>query len=270
MPNTAKPWKLAHLTHLDVKAQMAAGGYQVALVLLGATEPHNHHLPYATDVLESEAVADLVCAAAWAKGARVLALPCIPFGVQSNLMSVPDAFPINVYPSTMFALLQDVVVSLQAKGIRKIVLFNSHGGNDFLKPFIREMTARNPAAGEPFLCSINWWQVGADVYKEVFTHKDDHAGELETSVMLHLHPELVRPDAATDGAAKPTRFEAINKGWVSISRPWHLLTESTGVGDARQGSADKGKHYLDIVVPRLATFLHELAAANVNDPSFPF
>ena len=76
--------------------------------------------------------------------------------------------------------------------------------------------------------------------------------------MLAIAPDLVRnPAAAMDGSAKPTRFEAVNKGWVSISRPWHLLTESTGVGDPRAATKEKGERYLSIIVPRLAKFLVE-------------
>src|SRR5438105_5234509 len=115
-----------------------------------ACEPHNQHLAYGTDAYESELVGERVGEAAHKVGARIVALPTIPYGVQSNMLDLPLA--INVYPSTFFALLKDIVDSLERHGILKIVLFNSHGGNDFLKPFIREMNGRSNA----FICVIDW------------------------------------------------------------------------------------------------------------------
>jgi creatinine amidohydrolase len=254
------PWKLQHLTHRTVRD----ASYDVALLPIGACEPHNLHLPYGTDAYESELVSDRVCDAAWKLGAKVVQLPTLPYGVQSNMLDVPLA--INVYPTTMFALLKDITDSLAGHGIRKLVLFNSHGGNDFLKPFVREMGGRSPV----FISVIDWWKVGKDKYAEIFTHGDDHAGEMETSVMLALKPELVHLEHATDGASHATRFEAVNQGWVSISRPWKGLTDSTGVGNPTQATKEKGERYLSVIVPRLAQYLAELSKADVTDAKFPF
>ena len=257
-----QPWKLQNLTHADVRAVQC----QVALLPIGACEPHNYHLPYGTDAYESELVADRVCEEAARRGAKVVQLPTIPYGVQSNQMEIKDALPINIYPATFFAFLRDIVDSLEKRGVMKLVLFNSHGGNDFLKPFIREMTGRSKV----FISVMDWWRVGKDVYGEIFDKADDHGGEMETSVMLAIAPQLVKLDQAGDGAAKPTRFEAVNKGWVSISRPWHLLTETTGVGDPRAATREKGEKYLSVIIPRLAQYLVELSSADMTDGKFPF
>jgi creatinine amidohydrolase len=258
-----KPWKLSDLTQADY----AKGKWQVAIQPIGACEPHNFHLPYGTDAYESELVCDRVCAAVHARGAAgVLQLPTLPYGVQSNMFDVPDALPINVYPATLFALLRDIVDSLERRGIMKLILFNSHGGNDFLKPFIREMQGKSRL----FISVIDWWKVGKDMYGTIFDKQDDHAGEMETSVMLAIAPEVVKLEAAADGTSKSTRFEAVNKGWVSISRPWHLLTASTGVGDPRAATKEKGEQYLAVIVPRLAQYLVELSSANMKDGTFPF
>ena len=257
-----KPWKLQQLTQTVVRENR----YEVAILPIGACEPHNLHLPYGADAFQSELVSDRVCEEAIKLGAKVIQLPTIPYGVQSNMMELKNALPINIYPATYFAFLKDIVDSLEKHGVLKLVIFNSHGGNDFLKPFVREMTGRSNV----FISVIDWWRVGRDVYGEIFSKSDDHAGELETSVNLVITPALVNLKDAGDGAAKPTRFEAVNKGWVSISRPWHLLTETTGVGDPRAATKEKGEKYLSIVVPRLAKFVAELSAADVNDPKFPF
>lgn len=252
-------WNLAQQTFKTVREQH----YDVAVLPIGACEPHNFHLPYGTDAIEADGIANRVCELAASRGARVVKLPCIPYGVQSNMLHLPLA--INVYPSTFFALLKDIVDSLQNSGVRKLLIINGHGGNDFLKPFIREMMGRS----EVFICVADWWKIGADVYDEIFEKKDDHAGEMETSVVLALAPEQVHLADAGDGATHKTRFEAINRGWVGISREWHLLTDSTGVGDPRAATAEKGEKYLQIITDRLAIFVAELASAP-KDEKFPF
>src|SRR5437867_2325189 len=100
-------WKLSHLT----QSHVAGNRYELAVLPIGACEPHNLHLPYGSDAFQSEMVADRVCEIATALGAKVVALPTIPYGVQSNMFDVPDALPINVYPATLFAFLRDIVDS---------------------------------------------------------------------------------------------------------------------------------------------------------------
>jgi creatinine amidohydrolase len=74
---------------------------------------------------------------------------------------------------------------------------------------------------------------------------------------------------ADAGAVRPTKFEAINRGWVSITRPWHLLTTNTGAGNPHAATAEKGQQLVDTIVSRLADFLVELSAAKL-DEKFPF
>jgi creatinine amidohydrolase len=123
-----------------------------------------------------------------------------------------------------------------------------------------------------FLC--NWYAATADIQREIFSVRDDHAGEMETSLGLAYFPDLVarNPDgslAADEGAVRPSRFDAVNRGWVSITRPWHLLTTNSGAGNPHAATAEKGRLLMKHVVDRLATFLVELSAAEI-DEKFPF
>lgn len=257
------PWKLAETTYGAVRE----GRYEVAVLPLGATEPHNLHLPYGIDTLEGDLVGSLLCQAAWDCGAKVVLLPSIPYGTQTNQMRFP--FALNLNPSTLGAVITDLVESLARQGILKIVLLNSHGGND-LKWLLRELYGRTPA--QLFLC--NWYQVFSDVYQEIFQEADDHAGEMETSLALAYWPDLVgrRPDGtltADEGRIAPTRFEALNRGWVSITRPWHLLTTNAGAGNPHAATPDKGRRVTECLVERLAKFLVELSASPL-DERFPY
>ena len=142
--------------------------------------------PTAPTCSKATIVGEKICEAAHERGAKVVLLPTIPYGTETNQMAFPLAM--NVNPSTLFAVITDLVESLAHHGIRKIVLLNSHGGND-LKPLLRELYGKTPA--QLFLC--NWYQVLADVYDEIFEQPDDHAGEMETSFGLAYFPRARRP-----------------------------------------------------------------------------
>lgn len=249
---------LGELTYRDVTLRPP----DVAVLPFGATEPHNYHLPYATDSLEANLIGSAICAAASDRGARVVCLPTIPYGTETNMRELP--FAMNLMPSTLLAILRDLVQSLANSRVKKCLILNSHGGNTF-KGHLRELYGQFPV--HLFLC--NWYTVARDRYLEVFQLPDDHAGEMETSLILHARPDLVRIDQADAGTARPSRFEAVRRGDVELTRPWHKLTASTGVGDPRHASADKGKRWLDLITGRLADFLVELAAEPLDD-DFPF
>jgi creatinine amidohydrolase len=243
------------------------GQFEVAVIPFGATEPHNLHLPYGTDTFEAECVGDRICEEAVRRGAKVILLPTVPYGTECNLMAFPLA--INVQPTTLGLVIRDLVESLCRHGVRKIVLLNSHGGNDF-KPVLRELYGRTEA--HLFLC--NWYRVCADLERELFENADDHAGEMETSFALAWFPHLVvrMSDgslAADDGQTAASRFEAVNRGWVSITRPWHLLTTNAGSGNPHAATADKGRRLMSHLVDRLGTFLAELSASPL-DHRFPY
>jgi creatinine amidohydrolase len=242
-----RPWMIAESTWPTVDATP----YEVAVLPWGATEPHNRHLPYATDTIQCDHVAAEAARRAWAAGARVAVLPTMPYGVQTTQLDL--RFALNVNPSTQLALLGDLVAALEGQGIRKLVVLNGHGGNDF-RPLIRELVPRTRV----LLCTVNWWQVedGAAYFDDL----GDHAGELETSTMLHVAPHLVAPLAtAGDGRARQPVVRALRERWAWTPRPWTTVTADTGIGDPRAATADKGARFVDAVCARLAQFLVELA-----------
>lgn len=259
-----RPWILSEVNYGYVKEHP----YEVAVLPLGATEPHNLHLPYGTDMYEGTVIGERICEAAHKQGAKVLLLPTMPYGTETNMNQFPLAM--NVNPSTLFLLITDLVQSLVDSGIRKVVLLNSHGGNEF-KPLLRELYGKTEA--HLFLC--NWFRVlSSDDYFQIFEHMDDHAGEMETSLIMACQGHLVdkKEDGtlnADQGAQRPMRFEALQEGWVGITRPWHLLTTNSGSGYPHASTAEKGAQLLEKLTERLSKFLVELSAAEI-DESFPF
>src|ERR1700749_3814423 len=104
-----REWVLAEQTHAFVRQ----GPWQVAVLPFGATEPHNLHMPYGTDNYQVETIADRACGRAFAAGAKVLLLPTMPFGVNTNHLEIPGGLALSVTPTTLLALLTDLVESLE-------------------------------------------------------------------------------------------------------------------------------------------------------------
>jgi creatinine amidohydrolase len=250
---SGRPWVLAESTWKTIRAQR----YEVALLPWGATEAHNLHLPYATDTIQASAIAEDAARLAWERGARVIVLPAVPFGVNTGQLDIPLC--LNMNPSTQAALLGDIAASLAPHGVRKLVVLNGHGGNDF-RQMMRELQPRLPM----LLCAINWWScVNAAPY---FDAPGDHAGELETSVMMHVAPELVLPLAeAGAGHARRARVSGLREGWAWTQRRWTAVTDDTGVGEPSASTAEKGARFAEAVSHRIGEFLVELAAADPDD-----
>jgi creatinine amidohydrolase len=259
-----RPYILSETNYGYTKANQ----YEVAVLPLGATEPHNLHLPYGTDCYEGTTIGEKICEEAHRRGAKVVLLPTIPYGTETNMHRFPLAM--NVDPTTLYRFVTDIIHSCLNSGVRKIVLLNSHGGNE-MKPLLRELADK--IDGQLFLC--NWYTVlGGEEAMRIFQHGDDHAGEMETSFILAYYPHLVAKTAdgklaADDGTTAKTRFDAVNCGWVSITRPWHLLTTNSGSGYPHAASAEKTHAMMKVLVDRLATFLVELSAAKM-DERFPY
>ncbi len=253
-----KPWVLQEITLKVTKGK----NYEVAVLPVGSTEPHNFHIPHGSDAFQARLVAERICEKAYKKGAKVILLPEIPYGQNSNTFGFPLAM--HMSPSTHLAILKDIVRSLENHNILKLVIFNSHGGNNF-QPIARELYGLTKV----FITVIDYWKVGNDVKKEIFEKEGEHGDEMETSVALELFPDLVHLEEADQGSVNPSRFEALNKGWAFIARPWHLLTKNSGYGDPGKASREKGKRYLKVIVDRLSQFIYELSEEPL-DEKFPY
>src|SRR5579864_1710982 len=161
-----RPWLLSELNYERVRSEPR---FEVAVLPLGATEPHNLHLPYGTDTLQVEVIGQRACALAHKHGARVVLLPALPYGTETNQMRFPLAMNLN--PTTVAQVVTDLVESLAAHDIYKCLLLNGHGGND-LKWVLRQLFRVTPV--HLFLC--NWYKVAADSHGALFEYAGDHAG----------------------------------------------------------------------------------------------
>lgn len=249
----ARPYILAETTWQAVKETT----FDVVVLPWGATEAHNYHLPYGTDNYQADYVAAEAARLAWEQGAKVVVLPAIPFGVNTGQLDI--TLDINLNPSTQLAILRDVVQVLARQGIPKLVVLNGHGGNDF-RQILRELQAEFPSV---FLSTATLFRIVDR--SRFFEAPGDHADEMETSMMQHIAPDLVRPLAeAGAGASRQFRIQALRE-WAWAQRAWSQVSADTGVGNPAAATAAKGAAFLSAVTQELGQFLVELAAADLHD-----
>jgi creatinine amidohydrolase len=249
-----RPYLLAENNWKSVKS----AEIDLAILPWGATEAHNYHLPYGTDIIEADAIAAEAGRLAYENGAKITVLPTIPFGVNTGQADI--RLDINLNPSTQLAILNDIITVLNRQGIFKLLILNSHGGNDF-KTLLRELGLRFP---NMLLCTCNWFQ--ALPKADYFEAKGDHADEMETSLVMYLTPHLVLPlDQAGDGHEKSHRIKAFSEGWVWAERKWSKISEDTGTGNPKAATSEKGEKYFAAVTQKMAAMIQELAAIDKNE-----
>jgi creatinine amidohydrolase len=231
--------------------------YNVAILPWGATEAHNYHLPYGTDIYETEVIVEKAAKLAWEKGSKVIVLPTIPFGVNTQQLDIK--LTINMNPSTQMKILKDVIDSLEKQNIEKLVILNGHGGNNF-KQMIRELQPKSSM----LLSTLNWFDIAN--YETFFKVGGDHANEMETSFMMYSFPNLVLPLVdAGEGKAKTFKINAFKEKWAWTPREWTKVTQDTGIGNPKYATPEKGEKFVNFVSETIAQFLIELSETNNSD-----
>lgn len=225
----------------------------VAVLPWGATEAHNFHLPHGTDVIEATAVAEGAAGIAAGRGGRVVVLPTIPFG--NNAQQQDQVATIHLSTATALAILRDVAASLARQGIRRLVIVNGHGGNEF-KPLVRDVMLETGTT----ILVVDFWRVRPAELARIFADPGDHGGEMETSLVMHLRPELVNLSAAGPGRTVPWKLPAQDACGAWTPRPWSRVHPDTGAGDPVAATAAKGAEYFAAVTAALADLLVEFSA----------
>jgi len=230
----------------------------VAVLPWGATEAHNYHLPHGTDVIEASAIAEEAARIACSQGAKPIVLPAIPFG--NNEQQLDQVATISLSTATAAAILSDVVRSLTTQGIDRLLIVNGHGGNEF-KPLVRDLQNQSGA----LIVVASFFQMCPDALNSIFDEPGDHAGEMETSLLLKLCPDLVVMEQAGEGGTNPFQVKGLGQSGVWTPRPWSRSHPDTGCGNPEAASAGKGHRYLEAVSAQLADVITGLSSAVRGD-----
>jgi len=245
-----RPYLLTEANH----RQLCESPPRVAVLPWGATEAHNRHLPYATDVIEAAKVAERAAELAYERGAAVIVLPAIPFG--NDEQQLDQACTISFATPTAIAVLNDVARSLVRQYIDRLVIVNGHGGNQF-QPLVRDVQSKYRL----LVIVANFFEMVPDVKQATFEQSGDHADEFETSLMLYLSPDLVELQHAGSGERVPFQIQGLSQPGVWTPRPWKHIHPDTGSGDPSRAMAEKGKRFFDAVTVTLADLLVNLSQA---------
>ncbi len=239
---------------------------EVVVLPLGSTEPHGDHLPYGTDTYEARAITRLAVEKANQRKARVLLYPALPITNNVNFRKFPFALRIGV--RTLMCALIDIVTQCKEDGIKKVVIFNVHGGN----PATVHATMREIAGMDdmPFVYYVGLGeppQLPGTAFKNPIKHPSLHAGEFETSMVMHIRPDLVQKDKFMNYPTGVEKIEGLDGR--SFVRPWHLYVPRSAGGETKESSAKKGKILVEGEGAALAELLVQLSKAPYN-AKFPY
>lgn len=230
--------------------ELESGGFDKAALALGSTEYHGDHLPYGTDTLVAEHLAEAVAE----RVDGLLVLPPLPFGMSEHYSSFPLA--ISLSTETLMRVLRDVLGSLLGHGLTRLLIINGHDGNAAaIEAATREFRVEHPDMKIAVLEA--WWQTGAELLPEgTFEVWGGlgHAGEGETSMMLAVAPELVEMSRAR-GVVPELPLH------VQVKWRFQELTPYGVTGDPTKATVEKGLRMRDALVDLLVSFIRDMDQA---------
>jgi len=220
---------------------LAAAAPEIALLPIGATEQHSHHLPCSTDTL----VADYICDGI-ARRMPIWRLPTIPISISH--MHRGSAGNVWVTNETLARYIKDVVLSVRLQGVRKIVIANFHGGNFIVRPVVQDL---NRDYDDLTVILLEPEVDTSDIYDHPSTMR--HAEEAETSAVLAIAPELVHMDLARDETPPYTQS-------YLLYAPLRKLGKHGCWGTPTAGTAEKGRTALERRIEASVRFIQETFA----------
>jgi creatinine amidohydrolase len=235
-------------------------GRVIALLPVGAIEQHGPHLPVAVDACINQGIVARALGL-MPEELPLAVLPMLPVGKSNEHLAFPGTLSLSA--ETLARLWTEIGESVARAGVRKLVLFNSHGG----QPQVMEIVARDLRVRLGMIAvAYSWYSAGIppDLFPEAEVRDGIHAGAIETSMMLHLRPDLVQMDEARTFA--PLMREMAEDGYrlLSPTGPGRLawqaqdLHPSGACGDATDADPERGRALVDHAARALVELLVEV------------
>ncbi|MET7524897.1 creatininase family protein [Streptomyces sp900116325] len=231
-----------------------AGRAGVAVLPIGSFEQHGPYLPLMTDTVVACAIAREIAAAH-----VVHRLPPVTISCSHEHAAWPGT--VSISATTLCAVVRDIAESLRRSGINNLVLINGHGGNYALRNAVQE-SAGTGTRMALFPGSADWDRARDRAGLSTSSYSDMHAGELETSILLHVDPGMVRPGYETADFLADDRKHLLTLGM-------RAYTESGVIGRPSLASAEKGKQLLTGLVDSFAEYLSILTPDELLVPAEP-
>ncbi len=214
------------------------------ILVVGSCEQHGYHLP-----LDTDSIIGMEMAKAIAEKTNCLVMPSINYGQVFSAQNFPGTFGIS--QETLKKILKELTVHLIDQGAKNVLYFTGHGGNkEAMKEAARDLLIEKGYR--------NVWYFSPSItpqMKEVLTGKSTkvpHAGELETSVMLHLRGNLVHMDQVQD------EFPIWKDEYNFRPVTWDHIVKAGSFGEASCATAEKGKLLHELSIENLAVIINRL------------
>ncbi|MFJ5224428.1 creatininase family protein [Streptomyces sp. NPDC088400] len=249
MSSAGIPSTASGLLPLDTTVDVGERRPEVAVLPIGSFEQHGAFLPLVTDTVIACAIAREIAAAY-----PVHHLPPVTISCSHEHAAWPGT--VSISAATLYAVVRDIAESLRRSGINTLVLINGHGGNYVLRNVVQE-SAGSGTRMALFPGSADWDAARNRAGVQTSSHSDMHAGEVETSILLHSHPELIRPGYETSDHLADGRKHLLTLGMEAY-------TESGVIGCPSKASAGKGKELLAGLVESFAEYLSLLSPHSLH------
>ncbi|GAK68735.1 putative creatinine amidohydrolase [Agrobacterium rubi TR3 = NBRC 13261] len=254
-----------HIHDNNVTAAPYAPNEIIAVLPLGAHEQHGPHLPFETDTLIVQGIVEQL-KQALAPTAPIHFLPTEPVGYSIEHMDVSGTKTL-AFDEAVHRWL-GIAEAQHNKGIRKFVMLNAHGGNS---PLMTIVATEARVRFDMLAVATSWTRFGMP--QGVITPEDKaidiHGGDIETSVMLALHPQLVRMEKAENFPSKQSAFAQRFKHLRAYGQHafgWRMsdLNTQGAAGNAAAATAEKGEAIIAHAVAGLLELLEDVSAFDMN------
>ena len=228
-----------------------------AILPVGSCEQHGPHLALSTDIAGAEVVARRLAEEVHPLG---MLAPSLRFGISIHHM--PFAGTITLQPETFQTVLLEVAESLRAHGIRRLFVVNGHGGNQNALGLASARMRRDLGVRMAYTL---WPIVGAQAAASAAQGKRvGHACAVETSMMMHLRPDLVREDALAEGELLPPIYGDAPMLGIDGFAYWNEFTANGALQGAPEATADLGEKVTRASLDGLAAFVRRFAEIEVD------
>lgn len=235
-------FRLEESSYREVEVYLRSS--RIVIVPVGSFEAHGSHLPLSTDTLIAESIAELAAKKLNDRGVKVMVGPTIPLGCSGEHLHFPGTLSLS--PEIMINLIYQVCLSLHRSGFKHIILLNGHGGNE--APLKAAAVKLRDELGL-IVAIINWFEL-------ISEGKTDHAGPIETSIILSYKPKLVNEHWKLPS-------NKARRGYISFKQPaqiplpdmWNHTDGLGYLGNPASASAERGESLIEEASDRLVSYI---------------
>ncbi len=241
------------------EVQDALKEVRVGIVPVGSHEQHGPHLAMSVDIASAEAFAHQLAEEVYP---LALLAPALPYGISIHHM--PFSGTLTLQPETFEAVLMDVARSFREHGIHRLFVVNGHGGNQNALGVTSVKMRRDLGVRMAYTL----WPVigGLAVAEHAKGRRVGHACVFETSLMMHLRPDLVREDRLVEGELKPPVYGDAPTGGIEGFLYWDELTTNGALAGAPDARPEIGEKMTQVALERVSAFVRRFAMVGDDAP----